>query len=1510
MNPANFAELKSKIDTWDISAEELLLQKMKIFTINYNEEFQQFCKNMDNFANHIESLEVEHLKAINKIKTIARDKFIENALNKGEESESESCSNENNLTPTTPNEIQITNVEIMKPAIDISLNCLEEINRKNKNKEEIEDDAVSVASSKIMMDKGAKIRLPMIIGTEEFKADKAIGLNVAPIEDDDDNLERKQNEEEEYEEDSDVEELLQDINTNIDQKQKQKWDKIRGKKIKKLKKKREKERQKLAATKTFAPNGPKINEPEVKVPIENEGDPNTLGVTSADPSKSGGAVPPPPPPPPAPPERETIHKSKNKDLINNPYAQDALNRQANVNQNSALNPEMNIQNINQQQPQEQKPGDFQEMLRNRYKTIANPNQNPDINQNNIEGKAPTSVTDLLHTDADNKNPLAPVIRDNIVLTKQNVNIAAFLKTSDFLGGQYDDEDDDYDDISGSIFKRRPTQQPKNPQSIIQPQMQMPQINQNIIENQPQINQPQINQNQEKPMMIMGMPRPQPQEQIPQQNQNQQMPMEQISMIKPFQNQNETKAIEIKKNRELENARNKLKNMFESDDEDEMDSITIVDKTKDITEKVNLFAQQNQNNEKKENKFNMFDEGPKQNENKPKFSFLDENDNDQDKKNITLNNNININVNTNINANLNLEQEKPKPKLNLFDNLGNNTTVANENKIIADVPKPKPKLSFFDEDENAEPINQKPKLSFFNEKEKKEPIQATNSNPESQNTKPQPSFLANLRDKIGQNINEIKKEPEPINQQIEAQNNLPQQAKIEEPNLEKPKILENPSQEQQFQPRIIMPKPENENKPKIGLFDISQPQVQAQPRIIMPRPEIENKPQIQAQVQAQPQIIMPKPEIEIKPQIQPKVQEQPQIIMPKPEIQNKPKIGLFDIPAQKPQVQINPQENQQKEEIKNKELPIDEKKKEDISAKPAPRKSNPNTKFAAMQNMLANKMGQRGGMMMMMGGPPPKREEVKIEHDENVSERGTGENNYEAVVKKTSVVKKKKPKKSGAFSDDTNAPIKTVPKKVEKKQQIKIDNKKEEVKPKVDLFNVQIEKPKVDFFNNQPENPPEVKPKVDLFNVQIEKPKVDFFNNQPENPPEVKPKADLFNVQIEKPKVDFFNNQPENPPDGNPPEVKPKQDLFNFELEKPKVDLFNAQMENPSDVKLKVDLFNVQAENPQEVKPKADLFNVQIENPPEVKPKVDLFNVEIEKPKVDLFNTQAENPPEVKPKVDLFNVEIEKPKVDLFNTHAENPPEVKPKVDLFNVEIEKPKVDLFNTQTENKQEESKPKVDFFNVEEKKEVLNPIESQLPQQTYNNPNTFIQEEKKEEYKPSANLFFQQEEKREEPKPVTNIFFQEEKTESKPVNNLFFQENQTQEVKPANNIFFEEKPPKPQLNLDFLDTKKEQTIPKQMPNLFFLEDDNASKPKSNLDFLNDQHDEAPKTQTTNLFFNNDSNTNTTENKPASNLFFGNDGNSSNTNQNKLDFLMDNEKKKKEEDSKKKLSFLYDDDD
>ena len=767
MEPANFAELRSKIDSWDITAEELLLQKMKIFTINYNEEFQQFCKNMDKFSNNIEQVEIDHLKAISNIKTLSKEKFIENAVDKGEESESESVSNENNIVDTQK-DFQITSVETMKTTIDISLNCLNQINKKNKNKEEIEDDTVSVVNSKIMMDKGAKVRLPFVIGTEEFKADKHIGLNVAIEKEEED---EKKPEEDEENIEADVKELLADI--KVDPKQREKWDKIRGR--------REKERKRLEASKTFVNNIPKIEEPEVKVPIENEGDNNNqnnqievncangIVVQAPDPSKSGGAIPPPPPPPPPPPMMPTIPKSQTvvinkKRNINiplvNPYARDALNMQ----QNPALNPEMNNIPGNQPYPQPQaQPMSFQEQLRNRL--MGNANQDPNVNQNNIvqENPAnpnnfnnetiPNSVLDVLHTEADNKNPLAPVIRDkNIVLNKDKVRIDAFLKTSDFLGGKYDEEEDDFDELSSSIFRRRPTQ-PKN-----FPPQENPQINQNIEQN-PQIN---LNQNQGQPMMIMGMPRPQPQEQIQQQIQNQQISMMQNQMLKPPQLQmqanqeqqnqinqqpiqmqmpqpqpqimqsqfnlfqNETKAIEIKRNRDLENAGNKLKNIFESIDEDEMDPSNIVDKTADITKKVSLFTQSNQN-QINESKFNLFDSEPKKTEEKPKISFFNENEDEPKIENNKVNENINLNVNANLNpninlntnVNINLEQDKPKPKLTLFDDIGNDTNSNNLNKVNInnEQPKPKPKLSFFNDDDN-EPVNEKPKLSFFNDDEKK------------------------------------------------------------------------------------------------------------------------------------------------------------------------------------------------------------------------------------------------------------------------------------------------------------------------------------------------------------------------------------------------------------------------------------------------------------------------------------------------------------------------------------------------------------------------------------------------------------------------------------------------------------------------------------------------------------------------------------------------------------------------------------------------------------------------
>ena len=58
----NFSELREKINNWDIDAEKLLLDKIKLFTDNYIEEFNQFSKNMDCLYIHLQSAELKIIK--------------------------------------------------------------------------------------------------------------------------------------------------------------------------------------------------------------------------------------------------------------------------------------------------------------------------------------------------------------------------------------------------------------------------------------------------------------------------------------------------------------------------------------------------------------------------------------------------------------------------------------------------------------------------------------------------------------------------------------------------------------------------------------------------------------------------------------------------------------------------------------------------------------------------------------------------------------------------------------------------------------------------------------------------------------------------------------------------------------------------------------------------------------------------------------------------------------------------------------------------------------------------------------------------------------------------------------------------------------------------------------------------------------------------------------------------------------------------------------------------------
>ena len=667
MEQANFSELREKINAWDIQAEDLLIQKMKVFTIKYNEEFQNLCKNFDNFSNSISSTEVEHLKAINQLKNLSSERFIEQTLDNKEDIPQENPQEENVL---------IDRIEKMKKSLEISMQCIDSIAKKNK-REVIDDDAVSQQSSKITMEKNTKgIKLPFIIGTEEFFADKAVGLDIP-----------QQNEEEENEDDEDndpdVEEFVSDI--AVTEKDRKNWEKAE----KKRKAKKEKEKRKQTKAEKTQPK----EESEVKVPIENEEDEkpkleieiekensNEIKVES----KSGGSVPPPPPPPPPPPVLTAPVKAPPKvvpppkPVVQNPPPNE---EQANQNNMIPQNPE-NTNNQVIEQPQPKPVMSFKEQLMSRMGIRGN---------NNNANKNP--VVSPIQTIADNQNPLAPVIRDkNIVINKQNV------KLNNFMGGNLDDDDEDDIDIKNSIFRRN-------------------QNNQNGIQNKT----PNLFGNNQKP------PEPNLSD-----NQNNQIESQEKKML------SESQFIQIKTNKNLVNAGKKMKNIFDSDEEDDDAQKNIVDKTKYLAAKLNNFGvtQDTQGQKKEETK-------PK-----PKKTFFDD-DEDEDIKPKKDNNN-----------------QQQKPNLAFFNDDDDENKPKEESK-----PEPESKTpgSFMDGLKGIL-AQRNEKLNKKNQEPKKEEIKAEEPKKE-----------------------EIKGE-EPKKEEPKTEESKKEEPKVEEPKKEDPKKEETKKEE--------------------------------------------------------------------------------------------------------------------------------------------------------------------------------------------------------------------------------------------------------------------------------------------------------------------------------------------------------------------------------------------------------------------------------------------------------------------------------------------------------------------------------------------------------------------------------------------------------------------------------------------------------------------------------------------------------------------------------------------
>ena len=473
----NFSELRNKINNWDLEAEEMLLTKIKNFTDNYLAEFNHFSRNLDSFDVNVNIAEVENYKAYSQLKSLSENQFIEDILEEKTEEQFPKEEENNNQEEQKQKEIIINDIESKRNAINLSLQNLQEIQaKKEKGREVIEDDTVSVSSSRLNLDTFSKyVRMPFIIGTQEFKNDKTIGLTIDKGENKEEESEKK---DENDSEDSDVEEFVADI--AVRDSVKAKWDKV------KEKKKKKKEKEKIKQSKKVSETNIEFEDEKVKVPketedgflvIENE-DVNQNNNNTLETKNSASIPPPPPPPPPEPPKvQKQANQEINKDINNN------VNNNNNENNNA-----------------------------NNNNAIIMPKEDNNNQENNNENKEPIDI-------------------NSVKQKKVDVKLANFLGGVDLFA---EDEDEDMDD---GLFSRKNRKIPVIPNPNLnqnnnqQPQMIQNQQPQMIPNQQPQIipnQQPQIIPNQQPQMMPNQQPQMMP---------NQQPQMFQMPQINPLINLN-------------------------------------------------------------------------------------------------------------------------------------------------------------------------------------------------------------------------------------------------------------------------------------------------------------------------------------------------------------------------------------------------------------------------------------------------------------------------------------------------------------------------------------------------------------------------------------------------------------------------------------------------------------------------------------------------------------------------------------------------------------------------------------------------------------------------------------------------------------------------------------------------------------------------------------------------------------------------------------------------------------
>ncbi|MCQ2817730.1 MAG: hypothetical protein MJ252_10740 [archaeon] len=176
MSSINFAELLPKASEWNVYDEEILLQKIKLFTEEYNSQIESIQGNMSILSRNLILTESNFYDTMNTLKGVAIHKFIEHVLDENEVIEREGDNEEEKKEETpqlTNDELQNMSNQLINNVIQNSINALPV--KEVKEKEGEDDDTASITSSKLG-NKAKKLKLPLIIGTNDFNASDYVGL--------------------------------------------------------------------------------------------------------------------------------------------------------------------------------------------------------------------------------------------------------------------------------------------------------------------------------------------------------------------------------------------------------------------------------------------------------------------------------------------------------------------------------------------------------------------------------------------------------------------------------------------------------------------------------------------------------------------------------------------------------------------------------------------------------------------------------------------------------------------------------------------------------------------------------------------------------------------------------------------------------------------------------------------------------------------------------------------------------------------------------------------------------------------------------------------------------------------------------------------------------------------------------------------------------------------------------------------------------------------------------------